>query len=298
MPDHYDYTPVMPPELWARIGDFVRDVVRTASPHTAYTEKQLYPVTAKLARWAVEQVGYPLKPSVLFQSSAIDRFSAEALLTYTNSGRATMRSKLRSMAPSLLADKQRAPDFVMPIQPTSPLRPYSDRELGTLLTWAGAQLSPERRTSARGLLSLGIGAGLTGREICDVVAGDVTISGDAVSVRVRRGIARVVIVDEAWEDGVRDRFDFIDGDGWMFRAGQVGGNPNLISDFVTRSSQRVHMQARRMRSTWLVNHLAKGTPLDVLLEAAGLQSGEALDRLIPFVPIRDVDDRRRWLRGA
>ncbi|WFR67663.1 hypothetical protein P9139_04185 [Curtobacterium flaccumfaciens] len=246
----------------------------------------------------MEQVGYPLKSTVLFQPSTIDRFTAEALLTYTNSGRATMRSKLRSMAPSLLADKGRAPDFVMPIRPTSPLRPYSERKLATLLSWAAAQPSPERRTSARGLLSLGIGAGLAGREICSVVAGDVTISGDAISVRVRHGLARVVIVDKAWEVGLRERFDFVDGEGWMFRAGQAGGNPNLISDFVTRSSQRVHMQARRMRSTWLVNHLAKGTPLDVLLEAAGLQSGEALDRLLPFVPRRDADDRRRWLRGA
>lgn len=294
---HYDYTPKMPPEMWARIGGFVRETVRAAAPKTAYTEKQLYPVTAKLTRWAVETAGYPLKVKMLFHPATVDQFSRQGLLTYTNAGRATMRSKLRRMATALLGS-DRAPDAKPAITRSSPSAPYDEREIASLLSWASVQRSPERRSSAAALLALGLGAGLTGREICDVKAEDVSFSDEAIVLRVGGSSPRRVVVIREWEDALRRRCDFMEGEGWLFRSGQEGGNANLITDFVSRNPGRVHLQARRMRATWIVRHLTSGTPLPTLIAAAGVQSAEAFDRLLPFVTERDWESDRRFLRDA
>jgi hypothetical protein len=44
---------------------------------------------------------------------------------------------------------------------------------------------------------------------------------------------------------------------------------------------------RRLRNTWLIQHLAAGTPLNVLLPAAGLTTAAHLMDLLPHVPAAD-----------
>ena len=291
--DHYDYTPVMPPEMWAQIRDFVRSTVQSASPRTPYTEKQLYPVTAKLARWAVDVAALPLDADILFDPATVDEFAHGGLVAYTSAGRSTMRSKLRAVARAL-SDADGA-DQQVSIRRSAPVTPYSVTDLAALESWARGQHSEDRRTSAGALLALGLGTGLTGREIVAARHDDVAVNKDVVLVRVGGQTPRTVPVLREWEQLLLERA--AGHAGWLFRAGQEGGNPNLITDFVSRSHQRINVQARRMRATWLVHHLTVGTPLPLLMEAAGLQSAEALDRLLPFVAQRSVGDGQRLLRG-
>lgn len=291
--EHYDYTPVMSTALWERIGPFVRAAVQEAAPGTAYSEKQLYPVMAKLGRWAIEVAALPLDREILLDAATIDEFAHGALITYTSAGRATMRSKLRAIARALTGDD--GADEQVSIRRSAPVQPYSAEDLAALESWANGQHSEDRRTSAGALLALGAGAGLTGREIVAAQRGDVTSSGSALVVHVRGAAARTVPVLTEWEHVLMGRA--ADSHGWLFRAGQEGGNRNLITDFVSRSHQRLNVQARRLRATWLVHHLTIGTPLPVLLTAAGLQSAEALDRLLPFVPEWDTEEQLRLLRG-
>jgi len=290
--DHYDYTPVMPAETWARIRRFVVTAVQTAAPRTPYTEKQLYPVAAKFARWAIEVAFLPLEPDILFDPATVDEFAHAGLVAYTSAGRSTMRSKLRAIARVHAADD--GADEQTGIRRSAPVTPYGPADLAALESWARGQHSEDRRTSAGALLALGLGAGLTGREIVGARHDDITQTDGVVLVHVTGPAAREVPVLRAWEQLLLERA--INHRGWLFRSGQEGGNPNLITDFVSRSHQRVHLQARRMRATWLVHHLTVGTPLPLLLHAAGLQSAEALDRLLPFVPVVDVADARRSLR--
>jgi hypothetical protein len=291
--DHYSYTPVMPAETWAHIRRFVEGTVREAAPATAYTEKQLYPVTAKLGRWAVDVAALPLDRDILLDPATIDEFAHGALVAYTSAGRATMRSKLRAIARAL-ADGDVA-DEQVGIRRSAPVQPYSAADLAALESWANGQHSEDRRTSAGALLALGAGAGLTGREVVAATHDDVIRDGPGYLIRVQGPAARTVPVSAEWEHLLSERL--AGRGGWLFRDGQQGGNPNLITDFVSRSHQRLNVQARRLRATWLVHHLTVGTPLPILLHAAGLQSAEALDRLLPFVPERSDDDRRRLLRG-
>jgi len=71
----------------------------------------------------------------------------------------------------------------------------------------------------------------------------------------------------------------------MFRENHVAFYQTLISGFVDRSdTSRVHPQTQRLRATWIVRHLAAGTPVVELMQAAGVESLEAFTRYVKFVP--------------
>ncbi len=57
------------------------------------------------------------------------------------------------------------------------------------------------------------------------------------------------------------------------------------------------LSASRLRSTWLVTHLAMGTRLPELARAAGLQGVTVLSDLLPFVPAIDEATAVEMLRG-
>ena len=164
-------------------------------------------------------------------------------------------------------------------------RPYSPADVASLRSWAAAQRQVERRTSAAALLALGLGAGLTGQEIIRLRVEDITEDADGVLVGVTGDGARNVPVLDQCEDSLLERMRFVGRSGWAFRSGQRGGNVNLVTDFVSRTPvPSVTLQARRMRATWLTEHLVAGTPLAALLPAAGLESAGALDRVLQGIP--------------
>jgi hypothetical protein len=59
-----------------------------------------------------------------------------------------------------------------------------------------------------------------------------------------------------------------------------------------------HFSASRLRSTWLVTHLAMGTRLPELAQAAGFQGVTVLSDLLPFVPALDDEATLKMLRKA
>jgi len=296
------YTPLMPEQYWATIGPFVRSAVRRASPSTTYSEKQLYPPTARLALWAWQTASLPLEIEVIFSPPVIDRFADQGLPQYTKAGRNTMRSRLRRMADALLGEG-REPDRERPMGNSDAVRPYSQAEQAALYSWATGQPDGERYSSAMTLLALGLGAGLTGSEIARLKIGDIQVDDEGVVVHIGGARPREVPVLRDWEGMLEERVAGRDPGSWAFREGQGGENRNLITDFAAKSRGEVGLQARRMRATWMVRHLDAGTPLKALLDAAGFQSleplGRYLEAMTPLNPnfargiVRDPSRRAR-----
>ncbi|MEO7544862.1 MAG: hypothetical protein ABIT21_00975, partial [Terrimesophilobacter sp.] len=185
-----------------------------------------------------------------------------------------------------------------PLGRSRPSTPYTLRELITLRSWAAAQGTENRRTNAAALLALGIGAGLTGREIVDITFEDIQVDENGVLVFVHGDRERTVPLLREWESALRDRVATAETMVSVFRPGRISPNRNLITDFVSRANGKVALQARRMRATWLVHHLEAGTALVPFLSAAGLSSPEALDRFLPFVREGDRQMVRSALRDA
>ncbi|TFD81090.1 hypothetical protein [Cryobacterium psychrophilum] len=144
---------------------------------------------------------------------------------------------------------------------------------------------------ALALLALGLGAGLPTREILEVRTGDIsfdtTTSGTpTASVVVWRGLPRVVPVLPDWVRTLRSVHDQLGEDAWMFCPGRTGtgAGSGQVTNFLTRSRTTLDVRPARMRATWLVRHLAGGTPADQLLRIAGLKHYAALDKLIQILP--------------
>lgn len=289
------YTPVMRADYWAVIAPFVRDAVRRAAPNTTYSEKQLYPVTARVALWAWQTASLPLEVEVVFSPAVIDRFAAQGLPQYTKAGRNTMRSRLRRMADVLLGDN-REPDRERPMGNSTAVRPYSAAEVAALYSWATGQPDGERYSSAMTLLALGLGAGLTGSEIATLKIGDIQVDDEGVVVHVGGTRPREVPVLREWEGALVERAAGREAGSWAFREGREGRNRNLVTDFAARSYGEVGLQARRMRATWIVHHLEAGTQLPALLAAAGFQNPEALGRFMKFATVLSATTLRAAFR--
>lgn len=72
---------------------------------------------------------------------------------------------------------------------------------------------------------------------------------------------------------------------------------NLISNFVHDTVDRpVDISSQRLRTSWLCGHLLAGTPVHVLVDAAGIDTLEALGRYVPYLPDADRGQARRLLR--
>ena len=292
---NYDYTPKMPGDQWAAIRPYVQRVVRFTAPRTPYSEKELYLAVSRLALFAWATASVPLEDDNVFDPRFINRFIQHHLGQYSRAGKNTMRARLRRTSEALLGDD--AAGTFRALGKAEASRPYTLTEVASLLSWADGQHDEERTTSAGALLALGLGAGLTGREIIDLELADVTTDDRGVVVHVSGDDPRDVPVLSQWAPLLKRRTTSGAASRWAFRSGQRGGNINLVTDFASRNPRpSVELQSRRMRATWIVEHLRRGTPLDLLLEVAGLQSAEALDRLLPYVGRADDDPRRESLR--
>lgn len=279
----------MPARDWDTIAPYVHDVVGRAEPLVTYSARELYPAVARLTQFARAEYA-PLEDTAVFDPYMVNRFVVHHLAGYNRASRNTIRARLRRVSEALLGDD--AVGRFKALGKADAVRPYTAVEQASLESWSRAQTSEERRTSAAALLSLGFGAGLTGAEIIRLRVEDVETTEEALLVHVGNvdGARDVPVADE-WSGGLRARTEYMDGHGWVFRAEQRGSNINLITDFASRTAPPMEIQTRRMRATLLVGHLETGTPLKTLLRVAGLQSAEALDRLLPFV--RDDGNAQR-----
>lgn len=171
--------------------------------------------------------------------------------------------------------------------------------MDVLVEWARKEKRRKRGDDAMVLLALGFGAGLSAQEVMNVRAGDVESTEIALLIHVREGRARTVPVLRRWEKAIAKLATTVEPADYLFKPGRAGSGKNLISNFVADSrGSGVYAQTQRMRSTWLVTHMNACTPLPELMEAAGVDSLEALTRYLPFVAPTLPSDARSRLRAA
>jgi integrase len=277
------------------IEEFASAAAVDAAPSTAYDERSLRKAAALLARWAWQSAGLPLDREVIFARQVIGRFASVGLTQYSEAGQGNIRSQLLRMGEALLGPRL-APVRLAPLGPAEPTAPYSLSEVTSLRSWALCQSTTARRANADVLLALGLGAGLSASEIGNVRVCDIAVDDEGVILNVTGTRSRSVPVLRAWERALIERTLTLRPDQWAFRENHTENYPNLISNFVARSgTSTVLPQSQRLRSTWLVGHLTNGTPVIPLMQAAGVESLEALTRYVRFVPVHDVPESRRVL---
>lgn len=273
------YMPDLPMTDWEMIQPFVAEVVAEAAPHLPYPAAAVMNAVAHHVDWCVLVAGVPMDREELFSRDIIGAAVA-VMPTTQSSSRGRRRSLLFRVGEALGAIPVSAP--LPPLAAATPTAPYTALEIEEISRWAWTQQGSYQR-SARALIALGLGAGLHRRDIVSIRPVDVAKGGEFITVR--GDAPRTVPVSDAWMDelaglaGTADDSEqtlFLPGSNW---------SKNMVTVFVFRSlGSALRPSTQRMRSTWLVDHLATGTPMQDLLAAAGLSSMNALVRYERYLP--------------
>ena len=151
---------------------------------------------------------------------------------------------------------------------------------------------------------MALGATLTLRR------GDITIhttSGTAAGVhavvRDRRGGVRIVTCTAAWEDRLATLVEGVEPGRRVNTPWRTEATTGRMLQSSLTTAQHlvpppVWFSARSLRNTWLVEHLIAGTPVTTLMDAAGIESIEALKAYLPYVPVLTGAERATALRGT
>jgi hypothetical protein len=273
------YRPDLPREDWERIRAFVLESASVAAAKVSYPEPALFNAIAHHVDWCVNIAGLPMTRDVVFRRDVIGAAAAVVPTTYSST-RGRRRSLLLRVGEAL--DIIPAAVHLPPLAASSPTAPYTTIEIDEITRWALNQ-PEEKRSSARALVAMGLGAGLPSRELSALRAMDVLEEG--ARVQVEGVTARVVPVDDPWAAELGELVaTAIEKAAPLFRP-TVAWHKNLVTNFIATSiDDGLRPTVQRMRSTWLVEQLSKGVPMQDLLSAAGLQSMDALVRYEKFLP--------------
>ncbi len=292
-----DFRPDIPDPYWAEIGDFVRSAVSDAEGKTPYTSGELLGAAARHVLWCWQTAGLELDRALVFRRSKIGEYISQGCVGLAPASRGNRRSQLLRMSEALLPFEAYL-GRLSSLGPSEPLRPYSKAEIVALRYWANDQNTPARRRDAMTLLALGLGAGLAAEDIAGLEAGMVTEDGLGVQISVPGRRARVVPVRAEWEAEALKVARALPPHSFIFGSHRTTRNKNFVNGFVAKSDfGKLRPSIQRLRATWIVGHVAGGTPLVALMTAAGVQSLEAFSRYLRFMPGLDPEEARRALRG-
>jgi hypothetical protein len=288
--------------------EFTRGVVRDSlhaapQPPNRYWISYSTSVVGTLVRLSEAQ-GLPLDRSVILDRSRIDRFVSRDCAHLTAQGRSSYRSRLDAIASALLLGQNDSPWPRATLKRGDAITPWTDEEAARVGLWASGSRPASRRDRVRVSLALSLGAGLRRADAVLVTGEPVVADGHGVHLAVPADgdqPARTVTVAAAWEREV-------------LAAAQRAGRHLLLAptrlslnrDTYSRSLAKANAHApagdeftnSRARNTWIVRHLAAGTPLPVLLAHSGLTSLTQIESLLPHVPAVDPAAAASFMRGA
>jgi len=290
-----EYEPVLDLTIWAEVREFVGAAVADSVRRTPYDEADLNNAASHLVAWTWQTAGLPLERPAVFNRDVIARFVTVGCPHVKSATRGNLRSKLLRMSEALLETKS-VQRRLSPLPPSDPSIPYSATELTSLRSWASTQSTQARRRNAEVLLAAGAGAGLSASEIGELRVRDIIIDKVGVVLTVTGARSRHVPVLEAWAEPLAVAARSLEPCCYAFRERHRCFYPNLISNFVDRGTVLgVRPQTQRLRATWIVHHLNAGTPVGILMRAAGLESLEALTRYVQFMNDIEPESARLWL---
>lgn len=288
------YRPDMPSPTWEEIGPFVRAAVTECVRETPYGAADLMYAVSRHVWWCTDTAGFELDRETLFRRDVISA-SVEALVGVSLGAKGNRRSQLFRVGEVLQTIERQTP--LPPFRAASPNAPYSTSDIIRLRGWAHGQPTDLGRANAWALLVLGLGAGLRAGEICSVRHTQVLDSVEGHTFVVAGDATRLVPLLSVWEADWHKLAKDHGEDGRLFRPGVRGRYPNMLTNFVHRSTGiGLKPQSQRLRSTWIVTQLTTGTPLRALMSAAGISSLSALSRFADFLPTQDDGGQPNRLR--
>lgn len=260
-------------------------------------------LTANLVRWASGE-GLPLDREVLLTRHQIDRWVHVGLASHPASTRATYRARLEIMASHVATEPWDGRRYSIPEAKAG--LPLTEQEQADLWLWSRQIPARQRRARMSASLVFGLGCGLTYAEEGHVHREDVArdLAGVHLTVRAgRNGKDRTVTCLRAWEGRLWELVKDVPAghliaSPWRTTPQTKNSYTQMLAATKRTCPPPVEWSHQRARQTWLATHLAAGTPINVLLAAAGLSSMQTVTRLLPYLPDVAPAETSQWLRGA
>ena len=286
----------VPPDLWSHAQPLAQEWVTRSAPNDPQRARARMSIVAQLLVWA-DGLGESWEPEDLLHPETLDRFVVQGCCHLSQGTQAGYRTQLRAVGKAVLGPALFPPPTLrMPRRNAQP--PYSSHQVSALLSWARGLPSEHMRHNSLVLLAFGLGAGLSAHEISALRGTEVTRDGEGVLVEVCGAHARVVPVLASFED-----FAFASakdaGDRLVFRPERREVRKFQTTNFIARcakSSPPPDLSLQRLRTTWIVGHLAAGVPPNELARAAGTQAVQ-LSKYFESLPDGDPMTVRRMLQG-
>jgi len=285
------YTPRVPKQHWLVIGPFVRAAVTDFNPSTTIQAKAIMSVLREFVLWAWRQ-GLELNRDALFTQGL-----ALAFLAGFGEHQDRTRQTLLTQVLNWWAEDGERADLRVGTGP-QPTAPYVQKELAQFFGWANGQTTPSRRRKAMAILCLGAGAGMTLHEMNIARVGDVVRDGDDVTILIRTN-GRVVTLVNVWADQLAVTVAGRSANDLLIEGNRSGtASASALASFLKSSRSLVARPVfARLRATWIVQQLQSGTPVDVLVVAAGFSDIRSLERYFIFIK-RDARAAAAALRDA
>ncbi|QDY80982.1 hypothetical protein FQU76_12675 [Streptomyces qinzhouensis] len=292
------YRPRLPAERWKPVAAPVRSVVTAVAPGTCDIARRLLYVVSRLAVWA-DSVGLPRDPGLWLRTETIDRFVLTGLAGRPGGTVQTCRCWLRRTREALVwVERGEAP----PVRITahrSPRPPYEEHELAALRRWA--ELLPGRaRLDGLALMALAAGCGLAPGELRAARGSHLRTTPENMVLVDAQWLGRLVACDAQWEQTLAELAELAQ-DAYLFRPSRKAeAAKNLVSSWPARHRPPAGLpplEARGLRSTWIVGLLRRRIDPALIAQAAGMTSAAALAPYLHWVPPLAPEQAAALLRG-
>lgn len=180
------------------------------------------------------------------------------------------------------------------------LKPYTAKEIRDLLSWANDQATEYKRVTCRGILALGLGAGLATTDALEMKPEDILVDERGVLVRVTKpGRERTVPPFFFWEQYLVDLKEYSRNSEFLIGSLRVNtGQKNWLNGFIAKCDLPDYPRPSmaRMRNTWIFEHMLNGTRLRNLNVVAGLETFRTIERLLEYIPEPSLDEIRQEMK--
>lgn len=278
---------------WERVRpDFLTMAAQALEGDAGIERRSLCGFLSRLLVWC-DQQSIPLEPSAILDTGVIDRHLrwrfSEGTGSYT-AGRSVLTRAGFALLPRVVH---------RPVRRSHAKPPYTADEKGDLVGWVQTLTGRCRHLWVP--VVLGLGGGFDVTDFRFLRGTHFTRRNGLVVVHDPSERQYPVVIEPEWED---DAFRLAEeaGENYVYQPNcRARMNRGFVSALLWAAGAppagTPNLDCRRLRTTWLVNHLQRGTDVNVLMRAAGLTSLGTLDRYLEFLSCPPEEEFLRILRG-
>ena len=278
------YRTQLPERVWVQIGPAVTTLVTAVAGRVPYGTGDLMSATAKIAAWALEH-GLPNDPAFWMRHDVIDQFVLTAGLK--GQGPQSYRSLLTRMSEVLaLVERGERPRPVLSV-PSTVSAPYDAADMARI-EHAADSLSDRHRANAWAVIALARGCGMAPGEISRARGTWFHVTETGACVFDDPDDADRFVVCRPDYEAHLAALLHMRGNRLLFRPERTNLEAkNTLSAWaatVRLPPPIGRLEARRLRSTWIVEMLTLRIDREILAKAAGLSGSAQLSKYTAWVP--------------